>query len=138
MQVLVITADAQGAKPDDFCWATEGELALFPAVECDCGDACGCNRAFDGELSHRGSTTAKVVDLPIGRDEFHSRVRESRRQGEWLDRITAADAEQWIADQVSELLGCARRLPVGAVIERRKTMLWVRESTTRGGRAVLR
>jgi hypothetical protein len=63
MNVLTATNQTQGWRGNDFCWTVEGELVVFPAIECGRGsidDGCGCRRSMAGLASHRATTTIKM------------------------------------------------------------------------------
>jgi hypothetical protein len=115
MRVLVATAATQGQRPNDFCFATEGEL-VCRALACDRGQAdldgeCGCGRSLMGVDSGQATTTAKVVWIDMG-------------LGEYLDRLARgcdiADPDELTALAVYEagcLLLAAVQHELGAVLE---------------------
>lgn len=66
MKAFIATAETQGRRNNDFCWAEEGELLTFGS-ECDAegiDGPCGCRRSMCGLRSARATTTLRVVDRP--------------------------------------------------------------------------
>jgi hypothetical protein len=87
MKVLVATADTQGARPTDYNFCVEGELVW---IQEPCGrdrrrdaNSCGCGRGFAGVASHRATTTAKVMDLPMDFEGYVTALETSFRDGGW-------------------------------------------------------
>jgi hypothetical protein len=136
MNVLVATADSQGAAADDFCWTIEGELVWFPPSCDDTSDECGCRRSFGGLASHRATTTAKIVH----RDDL-SFVEFARAI---LDSVVAqgygpaADVRTLAIAQAVVLRGAAGKMEPGAVLERRDEFLRRRFHTDEFGWLALR
>jgi hypothetical protein len=65
MNVLTASTQTHGWRDNDFCWTVEGELVVFPPIECGRGsidDVCGCRRSMAGLVSHRATTTIEVTD----------------------------------------------------------------------------
>jgi hypothetical protein len=126
MKVLVATGRTQGARGNDYHHAVEGELVrIDPPCRKDRDDPdgrCGCGRGFAGMGSQRGTTTARVAELPLTREEYAEALRSSL-QRDGLDLCACrADDE---ADGLAEL---AATWPVGAVVERRLDLLSRRTS----------
>lgn len=120
MKVLVATAWTQGARSSDYHWCVEGEL-VWIGIACardvremssgpDSTGGCGCGRGFAGMNSHRATTTARVAELDMSRDEYLEAFRSSLASGGW----NAEAAE----DLASEMLGIAADFPLNAVMER--------------------
>ena len=65
---------------------------------------CGCGRAFTGCTSARGTTTAKVADIPRA-----SLLRDG-----------------WDGDHLASLADAAAPFPAGAIVERRLDVLRIR------------
>ena len=74
MKVLTATSTGQGRRPNDFSFTIEGELVWLGLVcasdRRDPDGGCGCGRAFSGLNSHRATTTARVRDLRMTRNDL--------------------------------------------------------------------
>src|SRR5690348_12801697 len=74
MKILTATAASQGMRSNDFDFTIEGELAGIGLIcatdQLDPDGGCGCGRAFFGLSSHRATTTARIRDLPMTRDDL--------------------------------------------------------------------
>lgn len=122
--LLVATDEAQGARDNDFCFATVGELVRFGS-ECDgepIDGPCGCHRALSGMESLKGTTTFKVAALPISVPEFVDALQKSYELsgfGAFLDRNDAVA-------EATQLLQVADSFPVGTVLERRGNAIQAR------------
>ncbi len=140
MKVLVATNQTQGWRENDFCWTVEDELVVFPPLQCGCGsidDPCGCRRSMAGLVSHRATTTIKVVDrkeldpetyLTLISDGF---IGQGYLTKELMER---ADVNEWLRDITDELKVMADTFPVGTVLERRDGFLCVRRGLTQPDR----
>jgi hypothetical protein len=126
MKVLTATSETQGARDNDFDWTIEGELVW---IESPCarderdpdGGRCGCGRAFSGLSSHRATTTARVSDLDLTRDDMitaYAGYLDSAGYGVFT--------EAELADEVDQLLDMCATWRTGDVIERRLDVLSVR------------
>jgi hypothetical protein len=133
MKVLTATTATQGARDNDFDWAIEGEL-VWVGIVCakdqrdpDRG-GCGCGRSFAGMSSHRATTTARVSDLDLTRDDIvtaYAGYLESAGYG----RFAAIE----LADEVDAMLDACARWPTGEIIERRLDVLRPRQLRSSDG-----
>ena len=119
--MLVATARTQGARINDYNWCIEGELVRI-------GEVCARDRAepdggrgFGGLNSHRVTTTARVADTPLAREEYVEAIRSSLQEQGW-DPCACCSVDE--ADALAALVG---DWPVGTVVERRLDELVVRE-----------
>ena len=124
MRVLVCTTISQGKRKSDFCFTEEGELAYFGMV-CDGNETidggCGCQRSFCGMVSHKATTTARVVERPITRNELIVAFSASMKDAGWnLD-------DKYIEDEVDELIRIANTFPEDKIIEKRGTRIQYRK-----------
>lgn len=132
MKVLSATSETQGWRDNDFCWAVEGELVVFPPIECDCGtidDECGCHRAMAGLASHRATTTIQVSDrVELDRETYFKLVADGLEQQGYLPCELRGDleVEEWLRDLVQDLVRSAACFKTGTVLERRGDFLAVR------------
>ncbi|GGG00654.1 hypothetical protein GCM10007304_13230 [Rhodococcoides trifolii] len=115
MRVLVATGWTQGARETDFDWCVEGELVWvgFPVCERDANNpfgGCGCGRSFSGANSRKATTTARVSDLDMTRDDYVEALRASLDAGGY-NPLAASD----LADHMLEL---ASDFPEHSVLER--------------------
>lgn len=132
MKVLTATKKTQGWRDNDFCWAVEGELVVFPPIECSCGsvdDGCGCHRAMAGLASHRATTTIEVRERKdLNHKTYFALVADGLEAQGYLRPNSLRDPEvrNWLVDVVGELEISARVFPAGAVLERRGNCLHLR------------
>lgn len=124
VKVLVATARTQGQRPTDFNYCVEGELVwLSEPCSTDANrlpNSCGCGRAFAGLASHRATTTAAIVDLPISPEEYEVALRSGLHEAGW----PVALASQLAREQAD----IAGRWAMGSVIERDIDLLALRPS----------
>lgn len=134
MKVLTATHQTQGWRDNDFCWAVQGELVLFPPVECGRGsidDACGCRRSMAGLASQRATTTIKVADRgELDPDTYFMLISDSLRDQGYVTEVLKADPEvnEWLRDITDELIHIAEAFPVATVLERRGDLISVRRT----------
>lgn len=125
MKVLVATVRTQGARGNDYHWCIEGELVRVGEAcardRADPDGGCGCGRGFAGLNSRRATTTARVAELPLERDEYYEAIRSSLEQQGWDPCLCC------YVDEADELLALVADWPAGAVVERRLDELVVRE-----------
>jgi hypothetical protein len=115
MKVLVATAETQGDRPGDFHYGVEGELVRID-TPCatdrrDPDGGCGCGRAFSGLTSAGATTTARVAELPLSRNDVVEALRSSLAQQGW--------DPSWARGEADGLLELVADLPVGTVLGRR-------------------
>jgi hypothetical protein len=132
MQVLAATIDTQGWRENDFCWAVEGELVFFAPFDCTRGyidDGCGCRRSMAGLVSHRATTTVKVVERPDLDVESYSLLIADglESQGYVTEELMKnPNVAEWVHDLVVELIHLGSPCPVGSVLERRGDVMFMR------------
>jgi hypothetical protein len=127
MKVLVSTTQTQGWRANDFCYVPEGELVAIIGAECtyELPDGrCGCKRSLSGLANGKGTTTVKVIDAPITRNEYWIRVIEKNK--EFVGSFYDTELED-IAEEVDFLLKAASYFEIGAVLERRGNELVIRD-----------
>ena len=112
MKIIVATSETQGQRPGDFNFVPDGEIVMIS--DCDCLHAgCDCVRSMVGIQSRKGTTTMKVVESDITREEYCGLIRAANQGYDELGIIDAIFNEQ--ADTLFEL---ATQFQIGAVIER--------------------
>lgn len=137
MNAFTATNKTQGVRENDFCWTVEGELVVFPPIECDCGtidDGCGCKRAMAGLASHRATTTVEVTDRQdLTCKEYGTLIIDGLKSQGYLDDELLKDPEvqEWAELTVDELVHLAGRFAPGTVLERRGNHLQVRCAPSR-------
>ncbi|MDQ3962516.1 MAG: hypothetical protein M3277_01140 [Actinomycetota bacterium] len=137
MKILVATNDTQGQRDHDFCHAVEGELVVFPPIECDgepIDGECGCHRAMAGLASHKATTTVKVSDQQdLTYDVYRGLITDGlKHQGYVTEELMKKpDVQEWLHDLVADLLGSAAIFKSGTVLERRGDYLFVRREPSR-------
>ena len=134
MKVLTATNHTQGQRDNDFCWALEGELVLFPPIDCGRGsidDRCGCRRSMAGLASHRATTTIQVEDRPeLDPDTYFMLISDSLRDQGYVTEELMEDPEvdEWLRDITDELMHIADAFPAATVLERRGDLVSVRRT----------
>lgn len=115
MLVIEATSALQGARPTDYHFTIDGELAYMQGIECSRPD-CGCDRGWAGLVSHSATTTVQVVDRPdLSVEGLASEFAVSLFEGGW---IGAPDpANHIVAAFVGEMIECANHFGEGAVLE---------------------
>lgn len=94
-----------------------GEL-VYPGMQCDRPEHCGCGRYFVGASSHQGTYTATIAELPVTRAEYLRALREP------LEDLVEDEAD--LEAYVDELLRMADVFEVGDTIERNGTTILAR------------
>lgn len=128
MKILVATTKTQGVRKNDFTFCNPEEM-VFPGLICDhetADESCGCARSLTGVDSHKGTTTAIVVNLPLWTfPSMAKKVLQSYHDAGW-STWTLGDAEELIEAQRLKLRG----VPVDSVIEYRDGFYSIREMFT--------
>jgi hypothetical protein len=119
MKILVATALTQGLRPGDYNYCVEGEL-VWVQEPCDRDNRnpdmpCGCGRGFAGVASHRATTTARIVESELTREELVLAFETSLRDGGW--------PVEWADDVAEDNLYAASQFPAGTVVQRRLELL---------------
>ena len=133
MNVLTASNQTQGWRDNDFCWTVEGELVVFPPIECGRGsidDDCGCRRSMAGLVSHRATTTIKVADREgLDRDTYFMLISDGLRDQGYVteELMTNRNVNEWLHHLTDELIYLAVGLPAGTVLERRGDFINVRQ-----------
>jgi hypothetical protein len=134
MKVLTATNETQGWRDNDFCWTVEGELVVFPPVECDCGsidDDCGCRRSMAGLVSHRATTTMKVVDREeLDPETYFMLIKDGLEKQGYLTKELEKDPDvkEWLRDLDDDLRRTADAFPPSTILERRGDFVGVRRN----------
>lgn len=130
MHVLVATAEGQGEREHDFCWAQEGEL-VYEAPACDCPE-CGCWWALAGLESQRAITTFKVVDLGLSPALYEEKIRAGLDRAGWLTGLSSAEASECAREETAFLLRIAGAYPPGTLLERERETIRPRQVRSGG------
>ncbi len=120
MKVFVATTETQGQRKNDFSFVKEGELVTF-GFECDGEDvdgSCGCRRCMSGVETHKATTTFKVANLPLSKEEYTERIIQSGRDGGWVKDPDSEGVARF-KETAEELLTLAEGFPLGVVLEKR-------------------
>jgi hypothetical protein len=90
MKVLTASNQTQGWRDNDFSWTVEGELVVFPPIECGRGtidDSCGCRRSMAGLVSHRATTTIKVAEREeLDPDTYFMLISDGLRDQDYVTK----------------------------------------------------
>ncbi len=125
MKVLVATKQKQGIRKNDFSHTNEDELVKF-GFECD-GESvdgeCGCKRSFCGFETSKATTTAKIVNKNITKDDYIKLLKKALNKEGWLQGMTEAEVQ----DIAEELLSIADKFNLNDIIEKRGNKIQVRK-----------
>lgn len=131
MKVLVATKQTQGLRANDFCCALEGEMVMFPPIECESIDAsCGCRRSMAGLVSHLATTTIVVAEREeLDPDTYFKVISEAHLHQGYVTRelMNDPDVNEWLHDITLELVQVAGMFAPGTVLERRDGFVTVRQ-----------
>lgn len=129
MKVLVATKQTQGQRDNDFSFVPEDELVRFGSFECDheIDGRCGCKRSMCGMKSRKATTTMKVKELPLGREQYEIHLRCSLAEAGWTRGMEPGKIDEIVKEEAAELLRIAAEFEVGMVIEKRGSALLERE-----------
>lgn len=125
MKLLTITRDLQGSRNNDFCFATEGEIAIFGS-QCSratADDKCGCARSMCGIDSKKASTTVKVTDVDIDIETLSAKIMH-HYVNSW--KFPIKEASKIAEDDVKQLIDVAKGFELGSVIEIRGSRIATR------------
>jgi len=134
MRVLTATNQTQGWRANDFCWTVEGELVIFTPLECGRGsidDDCGCRRSMAGLVSHRATTTIKVIDREeLDPDTYFMLISDGLRDQGYVPKelVGNPNVNEWLREVTDELMSIADAFDVTTVLERRGDLVNVRPS----------
>jgi hypothetical protein len=132
VKVLVATTETQGWRENDFCAAVEDELVLFVPFQCASGsidDGCGCRRAMAGSVSHRATTTVKVLERnDLTRDSYLVLITDSLESQGYVSQelMRKPEVTEWVEALTDDLIRIAARFPAGTVLERRGELMRLR------------
>lgn len=144
MKVLTATRRTQGWRDNDFSWTVEGELVFFAPFECGRGsvdDDCGCRRSMAGLVSHRATTTVRVVEREdLDPETYFALIADGlASQGYVTEELMAnRNVDEWVHDLTDELIYLAANCSVGTVLERRGDVIAPRTPGTRTSDVVSR
>lgn len=118
MKVLTATSAGQGRRPNDFSFTIEGEL-VWLGIVCatdrrDPDGGCGCGRAFSGLNSHLATTTARVRDLRMTRNDLIDALGSYYESAGY-----GAVARRDLKAEVAGMLELVSGFPEDAIVERR-------------------
>jgi hypothetical protein len=120
MKILVATEETQGHRPNDFCWAEEGEIVTFGSqcAEEVIDGPCGCRRALRGLKTRKATTTFRVMERPdLQRADLVGLVAESLVAGGWYPGVKQARAAA--IEHTNRLAAVALAHTEGSILERR-------------------
>lgn len=122
MKILVSTAETQNDRPRDFTWVPEGELVARYGIVCDSerpdGGGCGCGRSFAGLTTHKGTTSAMVVERDMTETEWRAAVYSTLRDTGWAELFSPDELADAIDEMVHQDLHAVKDLPPGTVVGR--------------------
>lgn len=116
MKVFSATRNTQGHRATDFFWAEEGEILRGNVGRCNNnttqgGERCGCAESLIGAVSHKGTTTFEVRELPISPGELRLLLI-----GSFIESGFSRPDDDYLEEAV-ELHGQAEIFKVGTICE---------------------
>ncbi len=125
MKVLMATKEGQGTRKNDFSHTQESEFVIF-AIECDCESVdgvCGCKRSMIGMTSAVATTTFKVAEIQMTKEEYLSKIRNHWIKTGWMKYLKEND----VKSEGKELMEIASHFPVGTILEKRGSTIRIRK-----------
>lgn len=122
MKLLASTSKTQGQEPRDFCWVKEGELVGFGLLKgkgCfteKMNGSCGCSRSLVGLHSRKSTTTFKVVDKNINRDEFVNMLLTSNKKAGFDSKTNRKVIFERYEKDADDIIAAVKDYPVGSVL----------------------
>jgi hypothetical protein len=129
LKVFVATTRTQGVRPNDFAFATDGELVDLASTcdpDCNPDGGCGCARAFTGLDSRKATTTAEIVVRDLTLVQYHNLFHRSLITAGFRDSPDLRHDANHAADEMARI---AAAWPVGTVVERRGDHIVIRAAT---------
>ena len=124
MKILVATRETQGRRRSDFNFCEEGEPVTY-GFECSnepIDGKCGCHRSLTGFLSHKATTTFKLInDVFATKESIREAIGAKLIDEGWGDSV--ADEHATIT---FDLYNGFSQHPIGTIIERRGAEFFVR------------
>ncbi len=117
MKIFVSTSHKQKYRANDFCWVPEGEAVMF-GTGCDVeaiDGPCGCRRSMSGLICHKATTTFRVAEFDLTRDQFVELIDASYTTAGW--KFATKKQARTMADRLIEL---AKPFKAGVVLEMRE------------------
>ena len=116
IKCMICTKETQGQRESDFCLATDGEIVRYGNLCCSdlkLDSGCGCARSLIGVDSGKGTTTMKIVELDMTKEEYLEKIKDSIK-------LTDDDAsEETALLDAMEVLYASEQFGEGFIIEYR-------------------
>ena len=108
MKIIVSTTQTQGQRENDFCFVPEGE-PVYMGIPCDKDKdnpdgACGCSRSVCGFTSQTATTTMKVAETEMTKEEYMDAYVQAWRKAGWK---VSARMETELNKEAAKLLEAA-------------------------------
>jgi hypothetical protein len=120
MKLLVATSKGQGKRKNDFNFCNEGEIVTF-AFECDgesIDGSCGCRRSMSGVENRKSTTTMKVIESSMTKEDVAEAIYNSLEKG-WGNMMGKEWCRRTAIKDTNDLLKIASTFKVGDVVEKR-------------------
>jgi hypothetical protein len=115
VKVLIATAVGQGQSEADYCWTTDGELVRL--YDCP-DDYCRCS-GFGGIESHKGTSTAQVVERPdLDPSTLLQLFRRDMENQGYAQYLTDEEINESIVGELAEFVMALRDVSPGEIVER--------------------
>jgi Leucine-rich repeat (LRR) protein len=143
MKLFVSTKKTQGFRDSDFSYVPEDQIVMFGS-ECDYPDdfendesinkdeyidgCCGCHRSMMGILNNKSTTTMKVKDVDISRNELFDLIHQTyKRAGLIGTDMNQTDIKDSIMNDIDMLIKAVETFNDSDIVERRGDKFQIRE-----------
>lgn len=130
MKVLIATKQGFDENKKDFFWTNENELVIFPTSTYECCNriSCGCNRSFNGIETRRGTTIAKVTDIPeLMPSALINQIFQSNEQYGWNNVFSSSSLKE-ATKLYNLIIKTCENLDVGVLISRKGRKISIRNN----------
>ncbi len=121
-RVFIATRETQGYRKNDFDFCEDGELVVFPMMECDREEVdgdCGCRRSMIGLDCGKATTTFKIVEHEITIPDLVTKIHEHYKRNGW-DKLMSDDELHNLAEtEITAIQSIVLRYIPGTIMERR-------------------
>ena len=125
MHVLVAAAEFQSRR--DYAHTIEGELVYVSPVDCE-NPNCHTHFEFVGCVSQEATTTARIAELDVDRDDYELLIANGVGAGGWdlPAEVTDETLSAWLTPFASLHVHLADSFAAGTVIARHDEHISVR------------
>lgn len=105
---LLVAKKVEDGTPRDFNFVPDGEIVHECMLVCCNSEHCGCNRALAGVVTHKSTTTAEVVELPITEEDLADIAAKCGAETGWGEELTR--------ERLDSTIAAIEEIPVGSLV----------------------